>query len=326
MLGEIPTWTFTSKQPLTRWFEYVRLLPDRVVGQWFCVDRPSGARLWEHSLERPDEIVGIEDGIIVANERWRQSFSSAKCGCYGISLETGKLHWTSHASGFRGWVLRVLDFLPGYHNIPFRDCPVYVLDGRCYCRSGRILDVKTGRLVGRVPKEGIKSPEEPHSDTDVLARSRDPADSIKLNVGEGLWLSHESDSAPAAAVLCEFPAWAFEFRLSLTDDEGQVKWEFDLKDTGFEMRYCPYNEKSRYSPPYLYLLACEKRTSRTENKIAVFNPTQFHLLTLNLTTGCIIQDIQITRKPVDECRIEAIDESGILISESGRTLHYFEKS
>jgi len=71
MLEETPVWTFRSKRPLTRWYEHVHLLPNRVVGYWFCLDRSSGARLWERRLE-PDEIVGIDDGVIVANERWRR--------------------------------------------------------------------------------------------------------------------------------------------------------------------------------------------------------------------------------------------------------------
>ena len=177
MLEEKPAWSFKSKRPLTRWFEHVHLLSDRVLGYWFCLDRSSGSRLWERRLA-PDEIVGIEDGVIVANERRRLSFSSTRYGCYGISLETGKLLWTSHASGFWGWILLMA--------LDVKDCPVHVHDGKCFCRSGRILDVKTGRLVGRVPKEEVQSPEEPESDIDILARSRDPADPVKLKVGDGL--------------------------------------------------------------------------------------------------------------------------------------------
>jgi hypothetical protein len=218
-----------------------------------------------------------------------------------------------------GWILRALDFVPGYPNILFRDCPVYVLDGKCYCRSGRVLDVETGRLIERVPKEEIEPPEEPEPDIAILARSGDPSDPVKLEVGDGLWLSHES----ITTVMCVF---VFEFCLSLTDNEGQMKWKFDLKDTGFEMRYCPYEERCRYSAPYLYLLTCEKRTTRRENKRAVYNPTRYHLLTLDLTSGGIIQDIQITQSPVDECRFEDMDESGILVGDSESTLHYFEKS
>ncbi|OHB85305.1 MAG: hypothetical protein A2V98_17945 [Planctomycetes bacterium RBG_16_64_12] len=315
MLEETPVWTFRSKRPLTRWYEHVHLLPNRVVGYWFCLDRSSGARLWERRLE-PDEIVGIDDGVIVANERWRRlDFGSTRHGCYGISLETGKLLWTSHASGFWSWLLGELDHRS-------RDCPVYVADGRCYCRSGRILDVATGRLVERVSKDEIKPPEKLETETETLRRSKHLSDPVKLKVGDGLWLSHKLAAKPEVEPLDdEFLASVWEFRLFLTDDEGRVRWEFDLKDTGYETYY--YGEKCRYSAPYLYLLACEKRTTKKWKKIEVYNPTQFHLLTLDLSNGRIVQDIQVTRNPVDVCRFEDIDEQGVLLSGGDNLLHYF---
>jgi len=316
MLEETPAWTFTSKRPLTRWFEHVHLLHDRVVGYWFCLDRSSGTRLWERRL-RLAEIAGIEDGIIVANERYYVcDISAPRRGCCGISLETGKLLWTPHGSSIWGRLLSL------FHS----EAPLYVLNGRCYCLSGRVFDIRTGRSVERVPKEEVQPPEEPESDTDILGRSRDPSDPVKLRVGDGLWLSHKSPSEPVAETEDEFPAWVWEFRLFLTDDEGRVKWQFDLKNTGYEICYCPYVDKCRYSAPYLYLVACEKRTTTMQRKIEVYNPTQFHLLTLDLATGCIAQDIQVTRNPVDVCRFEDIDENGVLVSESDRILHYFEKS
>ena len=60
-------------------------------------------------------------------------------------------------------------------------------------------------------------------------------------------------------------------------------------------------------------------------KLEIYNPSQFHLLTLDLTTGRIAQDIQVTQKPVDVCRFEDIDEQGVLVSEPERVLHYFRR-
>lgn len=68
MLNETPIWEFRAKQPLIRWYEHVRLLTDKVVGQWFCLDRQAGLVHWERN-HHPDEIVDIVDGVIVANER-----------------------------------------------------------------------------------------------------------------------------------------------------------------------------------------------------------------------------------------------------------------
>ena len=195
-------------------------------------------------------------------------------------------------------------------------------DGRCYCRSGRILDVATGRLVERVSKDEIKPPEKLETETETLRRSKHLSDPVKLKVGDGLWLSHKLAAKPEVEPLDdEFLASVWEFRLFLTDDEGRVRWEFDLKDTGYETYY--YGEKCRYSAPYLYLLACEKRTTKKWKKIEVYNPTQFHLLTLDLSNGRIVQDIQVTRNPVDVCRFEDIDEQGVLLSGGDNLLHYF---
>jgi hypothetical protein len=58
----------------------------------------------------------------------------------------------------------------------------------------------------------------------------------------------------------------------------------------------------------------------------VYNPSQFHLLTLDLVTGQIVQDIPVLDKPVESCRFEDIDASGVLVSDADRTLLYFAKS
>lgn len=327
MLKNEPLWRFTARAPLTRWYEHVRLLPDRIVGQWFCLDRSSGVPIWEQRLERPDEVVGIESGVIVANERWRQSFGSARSGCYGISLETGKLLWTSHAPGLGGWILWLLDFLPDYPNILFRDRPISVLDGKCYCKSGRVLDLRTGRQIERVPAQRVKAPQQLVSQTEVLGRTRGLDSSAKLKMGNGVWLSHKlggnQNNTPTTD---EYFDSVWDFRLFATDDNGEVKWFFDVNDTGYETCYCPYEEKCRYSFPYLYLLACEKRTTRRENSIEVYNPSEFHLLTLDLVTGQIVQDIPVLGKPVESCRFEDIDAGGVLASDADRTLLYFAKS
>ena len=306
MLEETPAWTFTFKRPLYRWNEYVHLLPQRIVGYWFCLDRSSSRRLWKRRFARLDHIVGIENGVIIASERSPILASElAGCGVYAISLETGHLLWT-HASGLWGKILRALDFSPGWRNL---DWPVYVLNGRCYCRSGRVLDIRTGRLLEKVLEEEIKPPQEPESDNMILARSKVPSNPAKLKVGDGLWLSHKLATGPDDLRMCIAPPWMSEFRLFLTDDEGRVRWEFDQKNTGFHIHEC------RYSAPYVYLLACRKpaTTMQTENEIN--DPRQYHLLTLDVSSGSTVQDIQITRKPGYECRTEDNDDRGILVKE-----------
>lgn len=209
----------------------------------------------------------------------------------------------------------------------YSENPAYVLGGRCYCWSGRIFDIRTGELVGRVPRKEIKPPEKPKTETEILGRSQVPSDSAKLRVVDLLWLSHKSalEAARPRGENLDNLHWLYEFRLFLMDDEGRVKWEFDLKDIGYEMEYRPYVDQCRYSPPYLYLVACEKRTTKMWKKDEVYNATQFHLLTLDLSNGRVVQDIQVTRNPVDACRFEDTDEQGLLLSEGDNLLHYFRR-
>ena len=57
----------------------------------------------------------------------------------------------------------------------------------------------------------------------------------------------------------------------------------------------------------------------------VYNPSQFHVLTLDVNTGQIIQDIRIFNEPKVQCRFEDIDEGGVLISDSDRNMLFFEQ-
>jgi len=185
MLKATPIWSFESKRPLTRWFDHVRILPDYVVGQWFCLDRQSGSANWERNL-KPDEIVDIAGGVIVANERRRLNFSSLRYGCYGIALETGNVLWASHSSGLLEGLRRL---------VGWTDCPVYVADNRVCCRSGRVLDLKTGKLIEREVKESIQKPKLLQSETVILGRSKSLNDPVRLKVGEGLWSTRTGKSS-----------------------------------------------------------------------------------------------------------------------------------
>jgi hypothetical protein len=306
---------------LTRWFEHVHLLDDRIIGYWFCLDRTSGTPLWERPSLPADEIVGIEDGIIVANKRWYEcDISAPRRGCYGISLETGRVLWTSHGDWLWGPLTKV--FGPSRSS----DFPLHVLDGKCYCWRGRILDIHSGKVLDKVPKGTLNRPEKKETDTDILGRSRNPSDPIRLQLDGEHWLSHKLKLKPGIleATSEEGIAFLYEYRLFLTDKDDNVKWEFDLKNTEYEIQYRPYAESCRYGYAFLYLIVSEKRTTRMDKRIEVYNPSHFHLLTLDLSNGRIIQDITITEKPVEGCRFEDMDEKGILVSDCERNLHHFQ--
>ena len=133
----------------------MRLLPGKVLGQWWCVDRADGTVLWKRLYLRPNTVVGIAEEVIVASEMRSDGPWTLTFGCYGLSLKTGERLWTSHGEGLWGGVTRLLDGVPGLTN-EIRDTAILVMGAECICESGRVLDVRTGRLLRRLPQEEVK--------------------------------------------------------------------------------------------------------------------------------------------------------------------------
>ncbi|OJT17789.1 hypothetical protein BO221_43080 [Archangium sp. Cb G35] len=155
MIHPTPRWTFTSRFGLRQWYGHVILLPDKVLGQWWCVERANGTVLWERTYQRPNTIDGITGEVIVASETRSDGPWTAAYGCYGLSLKTGERLWTSHREGLWGWVMELIDLVPGITN-EFRDTAVLVRGAECICESGRVLDARTGRLLRRMPREDVE--------------------------------------------------------------------------------------------------------------------------------------------------------------------------
>ena len=97
MIDRDPVWRFSSDRQLTQWYGHVQLLPSCAIGQWFCVDRQSGDLKWQRQHFRASSICGFDSGVIVAYEMRSDGPWTAGFGCYGLSLESGELVWSSHA-------------------------------------------------------------------------------------------------------------------------------------------------------------------------------------------------------------------------------------
>ena len=150
------SWHFDARHHLYQWYGRVQIVGRHAVGQWFCVDLDSGRCLWERRLPRANTIRAIADGVIVASEMRSDGPWTADFGVYAIALESGELLWTSHREGLAGTVCKLLDHVPGFTN-ERRDRPNRVHDGEVLCESGRVLDLRSGRLLRRVPVEPTKS-------------------------------------------------------------------------------------------------------------------------------------------------------------------------
>jgi hypothetical protein len=316
MLEQTPVWTYTARSPLTQWYGHVHLLPSKVLGQWFGLDRADGRVLWRRWFFRPDTVVGVAGEVVVASETQSDGPWTAEFGCYGISLETGELLWTAHAGGVWGPLLRLLDFVPGFTN-DLRDAPVLVRGGEVVCASGRVLDAHRGRDLRRVPAHEIQGPTRQPSEAEVLYQGRLQGGYTKVRLANGRWLSHK--------------AWPGEdagsgFRLYVLGEDEAIRWQFDLASTGYHVAGNYYSY--RYAGPYLYLLVSEGRPQRDVPGQPGFvppNPAVYRLLTLDLSREVVAQDFRVDDSPVDEGRIEDADRAGLLVSLSHRHLRYYRR-
>ncbi len=298
MIDPSPRWEFTARYSLTKRFGHVRLLPDRVIGQWFSLDRSTGRRIWERLFLRPETVVGVSERVVVA---------SGEFGVYGICSDTGHLLWTSHGAGLWGTFVRLLDFVPYFKN-ELADTPHHVEGGECVCLSGRVIDVRTGTTLRRIPRDQVRRMEGAPLLPDIW-------------VGDGARLSFRSGDGPNHQV-------RGKLRLRMLRDDGLTAWEFDIASTGRHLQSYRYAPPSGARRPFVYFVVSdEPNTSRhpTQRHVALPHRTAYHLLTLDVTDGEIVQDILLGEAD-RESRIEDGDETGLLVSADGKQLRYFDRT
>lgn len=321
MVESNPRWSFAAGREVYQWYGHVQLLPDRVLGQWCCLERETGRGIWQRNYWRPNTVRGVSERVVVASETRSDGPWTADFGCYGICMKSGNLLWTSHARGWWGRVVRVLDFVPGFTN-ELRDTPHHISDNEVFCDSGRVLDLLTGRDLRRVPPEEVRQFQKPRTEAQRLFDGIVQNVRTKIKVGENRWLSHKmSDHDPPAGGL----------QLFLLDETDTVLWEWNghakgLHGTGnYSYRYAPHPHGS----PFIYLVASEEpnlKTDPTRPHHAVWNPTRFHLLSFDVFEGRVVGDTLIDEGKVSECRIEDVDDEGVLVSLDRSRLKYYQRS
>jgi hypothetical protein len=107
---------------------------------------------------------------------------------------------------------------------------------------------------------------------------------------------------------------------------ARVRRYFDLANTGYHLggNYYSY----RYAAPFVYLMVSEERQLRDvpgKPDCVVSNPTVYHLLTLDLDRMSIVQDFRVADGKLEECRIEDMDEAGLLVSVDQRQVRYYRR-
>lgn len=238
---------------------------------------------------------------------------TAGFGCYGLSLENGSLIWASHGTGIVGKLSRFFDFIPGFTN-GLRDSPSIVADGKVFCSSGRVLNVLNGELLSKISPDEVRKMKPPQSDAWRLYDSSIGNSESNVSIGD-LILAHPSDGKQRGK-------WSIIAKAK----EQDVAWRFDISQTGLHIdgNYYSY----RLATPYIYLVLSDEsryKPHRTRPQTVVANPTRWHLLCLDTAMGQIVQQISLGDELLDECRIEDVDEHGLLIGKSNNELVYFRR-
>lgn len=314
MIETEPVWRFRSERALTQWYDYVHLLPDCVVGQWFRVERTSGELVWQKDHFRANSICGIDSGVIVAYEMRSDGPWTAGFGCYGISLDSGEIVWRSHNQGSLGLLGRLLDCIPGFTN-DLRDSPSYVVDGQVFCSSGRVLNVTDGTLLSKIDSKDVGNRKPVPSDAWLLYRATIDDQVLGVPVGE-LTLAHANRGIHKGAL-----------HIVATTKENAVAWEFDIRQTGLHIESNFYSY--RLAAPYVYFVVSEEPpfvANSARLGTITRNPTRWYILCLDVRNGQIEQRVSLGERRSESCRIEDVDERGLLIRISERELALYRRA
>lgn len=315
MLDQTAKWIFSDAKPLTQWYGHVHLLSEHAVGQWLCVNRKSGQLLWRSEFWRPNTFCGVDSDVIVASEMRSDGPWTATFGCYGISLKSGTLIWTSHGSGMRGILLQIFDYLPGYTN-GLRDSPHHLKNGKVFCNSGRVLNVTTGQLLEKADSPDTQFDKPPRRIDEVFYNSTLNKEQEAISIGGGIFLRH----------LRQVESGNSSLEIMADTEAGENIWSFSTNVLGRKFDGNFYSH--RLMPPYLYLIVSDQdrfRPNPAHKNQVLPNPTYWHFVAVDLRNGNVAQDFSLCDQKLEECRIEDVDDRGLLIGRSNQTLAYYER-
>ena len=107
-----------------------------------------------------------------------------------------------------------------------------------------------------------------------------------------------------------------------------------IRRIGYEVHH-PNSFAYRLAGRYIYIVVSEPLPSEPAPAPGQYQPPpprSFHLLTLELKHGTVCQDMRVGETSMPVCRIEDVDERGLLLSSgdsapytpSGKILQHFE--
>ena len=134
------------------------LVLDNVARRIVCLESETGAQRWVHRrvyAERANTVKGATEGVLVLAEyRGNDGPWGADFGVYRYDLQTGEFLGASHGEGGGGRFLHWLDWVPDFTN-ELRQTSVAVCNGKITTDAGRVLDARSGEVVGAVTREKI---------------------------------------------------------------------------------------------------------------------------------------------------------------------------
>jgi len=295
---------------MTRHYGHARLLPGHVLGMWFLLDRDSGAPLWQRTFDRPNHLVGVSDQTIIASETVQVGCGWANQGCFAISLATGELTWTSHGDDAT-------------------DRPTALVGDEVVCDSGRVLALQDGRLLRYIPHEEARE----IASRWHFARLQSPANELyfrsfrpRRGRGPNDWAISWGDAGWLALKKTKGALSRDSLRLTLTDDLGEPVWTFDSTTTGYVINH--YNFCAcRLVGSHFYVVAAERPNTLPAPPPDYVKriPTTYHLLTVELQRGTIVQDLLLADHPITTCRIEDADERALIINADEQELNCYAR-
>lgn len=292
-------WTYLNALGLSKWYGHVDYYGQYVIGQWFALDADTGRQYWSRRLFRPTTVLGCAHGVIVASETRSDGPWTANFGIYGIDAQTGDLRWINHGRGIWGKLLRCFDYVPGFTN-EFRDAPKRLVDRYVVTRRGRVLDIRTGRDCPSVKLD------EPTNSTRAEPEYKLYDDKSLEIDGDRITIEGHRDN----------------FVILRRDKKGRDRWRFAARDLSLHVDGNYYSYRLHNGRILMILGDAPNYVPVHESKPLCVkpNPANYQLGILDITSGeCKLFPLANAKRR-KECRIEAIQDSRILVSCDGTQL------
>jgi hypothetical protein len=304
VLTPTPVWSY-ELQHRPDYLPYGQLAEDCVAGVLYCLERRRGAPRWQVDEPSPErerlKPFAIQEGVLVATQFHRDDDVPYLSGIYRFSTQTGEPLFPERPDTWWGQRRRAADRRALRTVTHYRhETPLALRPGEIVLTSGNIIDIATGQRKGRLDEQSVAWYRSQQGDQARFEREG------RLDCGEwGILHSGDPQRPGEATGAGRWPYHGF-----MTDRaEETVLWSWDAATI-------PAPPAARLSSalkvvvPFVYLLFYEPTGTRG----AFGQPGWFHLATLDLRSGQIVQIVPMNDAPGIDPRLHDADAAGLLVS------------